>query len=75
VAGLGRQVRKGEKGIVILVPHKRQQADHQDVDEHKRKRQPPSAVFTSVSGFGIGRVFDVLQTDGDPLRTSTTRSR
>jgi antirestriction protein ArdC len=66
---LGRQVRKGEKGIVILVPHKRRQSrDHQDVDEHKEEETTTErTVFTSVSGFGIGRVFDVLQTDGDPL--------
>ncbi len=66
---LGRQVRKGEKGITILVPHKRRQSrDHQDADEHKEEGTTTErTVFTSVSGFGIGRVFDVLQTDGDPL--------
>lgn len=66
---LGRQVRKGEKGIVILVPHKRRSSrDHQDVDEHKEEETTTErTVFTSVSGFGIGRVFDVVQTDGDPL--------
>jgi len=35
---LGRQVKKGEKGIVILVPHKRRLSrDNQDVDEHKEE--------------------------------------
>jgi len=66
---LGRQVRKGEKGIVVLVPHKRRLSrDNQDVDEHNEERiTTEHTVFTSVSGFGIGRVFDILQTDGDPL--------
>ena len=66
---LGRQVRKGEKGIIILVPHKRRQSrDNQDADEHKEEETTTErTVFTSVSGFGIGTVFDVVQTDGDPL--------
>jgi len=42
--------------------------DHQDVDEHKEEETTTErTVFTSVSGFGIGKVFDVLQTEGDPL--------
>ncbi len=54
---LGRQVRKGENGIVILVPHKRRlNRDNQDVDEHKEEEiTTERTVFTSVSGFGIGR--------------------
>jgi N-terminal domain of anti-restriction factor ArdC len=53
---LGRQVRKGEQGIKILVPFKRKavvaEEDGEDV---------------VVKGFGVGTVFDVSQTDGDPL--------
>ncbi len=61
----GRQVRKGEKGIIILVPHKRRLSrDHQDADEHKEGGTTTErTVFTSVSGFGIGRVFDRLSRD------------
>ena len=53
---LGRQVRKGEKGIAIFVPHKRVETDP-DTGE-------PAEI---VTGFGLGTVFDVSQTDGDPL--------
>ncbi len=62
---LGRQVRKGEKGIIILVPHKRRQSrDHQDADEHKEEGiTTERTVVTSVSGFGVGRVFDRLSRD------------
>lgn len=52
---LGRQVRKGERGIRILVPHKRVV----ELDEGEET--------TIVRGFGVGSVFDVSQTDGDPL--------
>jgi antirestriction protein ArdC len=53
---LGRQVRKGEKGIAIFVPYKRVESDP-DTGE-------PVEV---VTGFGFRTVFDVAQTDGDPL--------
>ena len=54
---LGRQVRKGEKGILIFVPFKRK---FEDDDGNE---------FTVVKGFGTGYVFDISQTDGDPLPT------
>jgi len=52
---LGRQVRKGEQGIRILVPHTR-------VVELEEGEET-----TVVRGFGVGSVFDISQTDGDPL--------
>jgi antirestriction protein ArdC len=52
---LGRHVLKGEKGIRIMVPLARKVTS--DAGEEERK----------VSGFGIGFVFDVSQTDGEPL--------
>jgi hypothetical protein len=54
---LGRQVKKGEQGIKILVPykHKATVAEEDETD-----------AFV-VKGFGVGTVFDVAQTDGDPL--------
>jgi N-terminal domain of anti-restriction factor ArdC len=54
---LGRQVRKGEQGIKILVPFKHKAAVAEEAGE--------DAVI--VKGFGLGTVFDVSQTDGDPL--------
>jgi len=67
---LGRQVRKGEKGIVILVPHKRRLTRDQKDTGDEQKEEGIAAertALTSVSGFGIGRLFDISQTDGDPL--------
>jgi len=57
---LGRQVRKGERGIKILVPYTRKIAQDDDSDETLGNRM-------AVRGFGVGTVFDVSSTDGDPL--------
>ncbi|MCH8852363.1 MAG: DUF1738 domain-containing protein, partial [Planctomycetes bacterium] len=57
---LGRQVRKGEKGIAIMAP--RPFKDHADGCARGRCECPQAGVgFTSVS------VFDVAQTEGDDL--------
>jgi antirestriction protein ArdC len=52
---LGRHVRKGEKGIAILAPI---------LGRRDREPDDPSRV---VVGFRAAFVFDVEQTDGDPL--------
>ena len=53
---LGRFVKRGEKGITIVVPHvRRAKADEEDGDAVR------------VTGFGTGTVFDISQTDGAPL--------
>jgi antirestriction protein ArdC len=54
---LGRQVKKGEKGITILVPHKWEVAAETEEDEER----------VIVRGFGTGTVFDIAATDGPPL--------
>ncbi len=57
---LGRQVRRGEKGMTIIVPLKRTaKLDDPDTGEE--------VEFTSVRGFGTGNVFDISQTDGKSL--------
>ncbi|SEH63964.1 hypothetical protein SAMN06298223_1546 [Olsenella sp. KH1P3] len=53
-----RYVKKGEKGIEILVPMLVKDRD-EDADEERRR----------LVGFRVGHVFDVSQTDGDPLPT------
>jgi antirestriction protein ArdC len=56
---LGRQVRKGEKGIKVFVPYR-----------YSRKEENDDGTATTthgVGGFGLGTVFDISQTDGDPL--------
>jgi antirestriction protein ArdC len=59
--GLGRQVRKGEKGITIIAPcvHKVRgaAADGDTADE----------INVRITSFKCTRVFDIAQTDGDPL--------
>ena len=57
-----RYVRKGERGIEILVPMLvkcRDEEGAQNSDEERRR----------LVGFRVGHVFDVSQTDGDPLPT------
>ena len=57
---LGRQVRKGEKGLVILVPLvSRVKGDGESKSDEQDERV--------VTRFGVGYVFDVAQTDGEPL--------
>jgi hypothetical protein len=56
---LGRQVRKGERGIRILapMPWTRAEVDEETGEERERR----GTAFRAVS------VFDISQTDGDPL--------
>ena len=55
---LGRQVRRGERGYRILAPMTRRlAAEGAETDEPKR----------IVTGFRVVSVFDVSQTDGEPL--------
>jgi antirestriction protein ArdC len=56
---LGRFVRKGEKGILILAPVIRQRAENNGEAE-------PDESSTAI-GFRAAYVFDVTQTDGQPL--------
>jgi antirestriction protein ArdC len=56
---LGRFVKKGEKGILILAPIIRKKAE-------KNAEKEPDESSTAV-GFQAAYVFDVSQTDGQPL--------
>ena len=56
--GFNRYVKKGERGIEILVPMLVKDRD-EDTDEERRR----------LVGFRVGHVFDVSQTDGEPLPT------
>jgi antirestriction protein ArdC len=57
---LGRFVKKGEKGIMILAPMVVKEKDPQPV------REGP-ADTSRISGFRTAYIFDVAQTDGQPL--------
>lgn len=61
---LGRQVRRGETGIAILAPctYPRRN-DDADTDSAEREEEPGRVL----RGFKVVHVFDVAQTDGDPL--------
>lgn len=63
---LGRQVRKGERGITILAPIRRQQAPREPAAPESAAGQPDSPRETAVS-FRTATVFDIAQTEGDPL--------
>lgn len=54
---LGRFVKKGEKGIIILAPIVRRKADDEDEREETR----------NIAGFRAAYVFDISQTDGKEL--------
>ncbi len=56
---LGRQVRRGERGLQILAPVIRKVTVDNDEDEAKEQRR--------VVGFRVVHVFDISQTDGEPL--------
>lgn len=60
---LGRQVKRGEKGIAILVPRPwRKEIEVEDPDTGEPKKEVREGL-----SFGVGYVFDVSQTDGDPV--------
>ncbi len=54
---LGRQVKKGERGIRIVVPHRARIAPEEE--------DGPGQEI--VTGWGVGYVWDVAQTEGEPL--------
>jgi antirestriction protein ArdC len=64
---IGRQVRKGETGIMVFHP----KPFWVDPSTGERVRPPRTggerARLEQRTGFGVGHVFDVAQTDGDPL--------
>lgn len=57
---LGRYVRKGEKGIEIFVPVVQKQTQDDEDDEQE-------TAFRPAIAFRSGYVFDISQTEGDPL--------
>lgn len=69
---LGRHVNKGEKSIDILVPSFKK-VEVQKIDEktgevlRDKNGDPESEVKQSITGFMMGKVFDVSQTDGKEI--------
>jgi len=56
---LGRFVKKGEKGIMILAPIVRRKAQNDD--------EVPEEISRPIAGFRAAFVFDISQTDGKEL--------
>src|SRR5215213_7600873 len=64
---LGRQVRRGERGLRIIVPLRGRIAVSPAENEASDEEQ--SRGERTIVRFGTGSVFDISQTDGDPLPT------
>lgn len=60
---LGRQVRRGEKGISIFRPIIKTRL----VDVTNENGETEQKELKRPSGFSIGKVFDISQTDGDEI--------
>jgi len=58
---VGRQVRKGERGLAIFVPWQLRGRVVEDEETGEQTFQPPRTIFR------IGHVFDISQTDGDEV--------
>ena len=71
----GRQVRKGEKGLLIWVPY-----FGQATAEDAEKNKGVAVGDRILKGFGTGYVFDILQTeimeefDGEPMTMEDVRA-
>lgn len=60
--GLGRQVRKGEAGIAVLAP-----CTYRTKDSDEPAGDDATKGTRVLRGFRVVHVFDVSQTEGDPL--------
>jgi hypothetical protein len=59
---LGRQVRKGERGIAVLAP-----VTYRRDNEGEKAEEVEDSPARSIRGWKIEHVFDIGQTDGEPL--------
>lgn len=64
---LGRQVRKGEKGLIVFVPHRKRVRESPDESQEQSAGEQGTAPAHTITGFGLGSVFDIAQTEGEPL--------
>ena len=62
---LGRQVRKGERGWQVLAPVTRRVDPEEEQPPEKKEKGEPSQ--RRIVGFRVETVFDIGQTDGEPL--------
>ena len=64
---LGRTVKKGEKGIAIFAPMPFKKKAEGGNCQKARTSEPKSDEEAQMMGFRVVHVFDVSQTEGDPL--------
>ncbi|MCA0328459.1 MAG: ssDNA-binding domain-containing protein [Actinobacteria bacterium] len=64
---LGRSVRKGEKGIAVLAPCLYRAVDGEPMADPVANVPRRDAVARELRGFRVVHVFDISQTDGEPL--------
>lgn len=64
---LGRAVRKGERGYRVLAPVRRRLTEEEAAKAGSRAYDGDGRPATAVRGFRVEHVFDISQTDGDPL--------
>lgn len=64
---LGRQVRRGERGIAILAPVLRRPDQPASTDTPAAGQNNDTPQRRVVAGFRATHVFDIAQTDGPPL--------
>lgn len=65
---MGRQVRKGEKGWQVLAPVTRRMEPGEEQQPPEKKEGEPAQ--RRIVGFRVETVFDLSQTDGEPLPPS-----
>jgi hypothetical protein len=59
---LGRQVRKGQRGSAVLAP-----VTYRRNDDDEKAADVEDSTTREIRGWKIEHVFDISQTDGDPL--------
>ena len=65
---LGRMVKKGEKGIAIFAPMSFKQKEKNEGNRNQtNKGERKSDEEVTMMGFKVVHVFDISQTEGDPL--------
>jgi antirestriction protein ArdC len=64
---MGRAVRKGERGYRVLAPVRRRLSESEAAERGSSGYDAEGKPATAVRGFRIEHVFDIAQTDGEPL--------
>lgn len=69
---VGRQVRRGEHGLALLVPVSVRLTDQSTMRPREPDPLDPDGRTARLLRFKVGHVFDVSQTEGDPIPSWAT---